>query len=350
MNIFKFFLFCNLVLDIATRYNFSMAKIKVGVVRGGPSSEYDISLATGANVLKALREKLAEKYVAHDVLIDKKGNWHIDGIAVKPEEAIKKFDVAFLALHGAYGEDGKIQRFLETYNMPFTGSGSLGSAIGMNKVLTKKAFRDNDIKTPVDRIVDSGSINKDADKVANELFKTFSMPVVIKPASAGSSVGVSIAHVLKELAKGLLEASKHDDTVLIEEYIKGIEATMGVIEGFRGEELYTLPAVEIRPKTEFFDFAAKYQGKSEEIVPANLPIKIKKELEELSRKVHKAVGLRHYSRSDFIIHPKRGIYVLEVNTLPGLTNESLIPKSLRAVGSDTHELIDHLIQLALAGL
>jgi D-alanine-D-alanine ligase len=173
------------------------------------------------------------------------------------------------------------------------------------------------------------------------------MPVVVKPASSGSSVGITLVQDIKDLAAALLDAAKHSNEVIIEEYIKGTEATVGVIEGFRGEELYALPAVEIRSKTDFFDFAAKYEGKSEEIVPAPFSKKIKDELADLARRVHKAVGLRHYSRSDFIIHPKRGIYVLEVNTLPGLTNESLVPKSLRAVGSDTHELIDHLIELAL---
>ena len=134
---------------------------------------------------------------------------------------------------------------------------------------------------------------------------------------------------------------------MIEEFIPGIEATCGVIEGFRGEELYALPPIEIRPMTKFFDYEAKHQGMSQEIVPATFQDKFKRAIEGLAKKIHQAFGLRHYSRSDFIIHPRRGIYVLEVNTLPGLTGESLIPKSLRAVGSDTHELVDHLIQLAL---
>ncbi|MCX6718946.1 MAG: hypothetical protein NTZ38_01035 [Candidatus Taylorbacteria bacterium] len=144
-----------------------------------------------------------------------------------------------------------------------------------------------------------------------------------------------------------MKAAEHGD-VMLEEFIPGIEATCGVVEGFRGEELYALPPIEIRPLISFFDFEAKYAGKSQEIVPATFAQKIKLEIEDLAKRIHRALGLKHYSRSDFIIHPHRGIYTLEVNTLPGLTDESLIPKSLRAVGSDTHELIDHLIQLALA--
>lgn len=322
--------------------------IRVGVLRGGPSNEYDVSLATGANVLFALRNKLADKYQALDVLIDKKGEWHIDGVAHKPEKVLKQIDVAVLALHGAYGEDGKLQAFLEAHHMPFTGSGSLASAVGMNKMMSKKAFADHGIKVAKDRVFSSKDLLADLHNISSTLFRTFPMPAVIKPVSSGSSVGVTLAKTIKDLIRGLELAAEHSEEVMIEEYISGTEATVGVIEGFRGEELYALPPIEIKPATEFFDFEAKYKGKSEEIVPGRFPEKIKKELMELGKKVHKSLGLRHYSRSDFIINSRRGIYTLEVNTLPGLTNESLIPKALRAVGSDTHELIDHLISLALA--
>jgi len=122
---------------------------------------------------------------------------------------------------------------------------------------------------------------------------------------------------------------------------------VAVIEGFRGQELYVLPVIEIRPKKKFFDYQAKYAGQSEEIVPAGFSSKVKEELSALAQKAHRALGLRHYSRSDFIISPRRGIYILEINTLPGLTEQSLVPKALRSVGSDTHELVDHLINLAL---
>jgi len=319
----------------------------VGVLRGGPSNEYDVSLATGANVLKALREKLCDSYHARDILIGKDGLWYMDGAQRKIEEILSSIDVAFLALHGAYGEDGKVQKILETFNKPFTGSGSLASAVGFNKILSKKAFADSGIKVAADKVIDSGQIKKDSQKVAKDIFRSFSMPAVVKPVSSGSSVGISLVKNAGELEKALVEAAEHSDTVMIEEYIKGTEATVGVIEGFRGEKMYVLPPIEIRSQTDFFDYEAKYKGKSEEIVPGHFDIKTKVELMELGRKVHKSVGLRHYSRSDFIVHPTRGIFVLEVNTLPGLTGESLVPKALRAVGSDTYELVDHLIKLAL---
>ncbi len=320
---------------------------RVGVLRGGPSNEYEISLNSGATVLSALRTHFEPQYEPRDIFIDRQGTWHIDGVAVNPESMSSKIDVAFNALHGSYGEDGKIQAFLEAHCIPFTGSGSLGSAVGMNKILAKKICADHGIKSPYWKEVSSDSVRADVEAVAQELFTTFILPAVVKPNSSGSSVGVSIVHNFAELVTALMSAALHDETILIEEFIPGIETTCGVIEGFRGHELYALPPVEIRPHSGFFDYSAKYQGKSEEIVPATFSESIKKSLEDLAGKIHLALGLRHYSRSDFIIHPRRGIYMLEVNTLPGLTSESLVPKSLRAVGSDVHELVGHLIGLAM---
>ena len=319
---------------------------RIGVLRGGPSNEYEVSLQTGANVLSVLREKFDSVYEARDIFIDRKGKWHIDGIPAKPEEIIRKIDIAFNALHGTYGEDGKIQSFFEAHSFPFTGSGALGSALGMNKALTKKVLQDHGLKVALSKTISSEDITKDVDAIVRLLFTSFILPGVVKPNASGSSVGVSIVKDYSDLPKALNEAAKHSDTVLIEEFIPGIEATCGVIENFRGQALYALPPVEIRPKTQFFDYEAKYQGKSEEIVPATFSDSNKKKIETMAREIHNALGLRHYSRSDFIIHPRRGIYVLEVNTLPGLTGESLIPKALRAIGSNVHELVAHLIGLA----
>ncbi len=324
-----------------------MHKPRIGVLRGGPSNEYDVSLSSGAAVLSALRNRLEHLYHARDILIDKKGAWHLDGVEFAPHDIASKIDVAFNALHGTYGEDGKIQAFLEAHRMPFTGSGSLGSAVGMNKILSKKVFERHGIKSPYWTEVSSERVQKEREAVAKELFTTFILPAVIKPASSGSSVGVSVVRTYSELFTALNLAAQHGDTILIEEFIPGIEATCGVIEGFRGHELYALPPIEIRPHAGFFDYQAKYEGKSHEIVPATFSETIKKTLENLAQQIHRALALKHYSRSDFIIHPRRGVYVLEVNTLPGLTSESLVPKALRAVGSDLHELVEHLVGLAL---
>lgn len=331
-------------------------RIRVGVLRGGPSSEYEVSLQTGGNVLQSLRNTLSDTYQPYDILIDTQGNWHIDGMPITIEDLPKRIDVAFNALHGTYGEDGTVQNIFEIHGLPFTGSGSIGSAVGMNKVLSRKAFADHGIKIAIGKEILSEDIRSGGDVLAHELFRSFPIPAVVKPSSGGSSIGVSIVQTLAELILALKKASEHGSSVLIEEYISGTEVTVGVIEGFRDQELYVLPVVEIRPATTFFDYEAKYKGaqkgesaeaKTLEIVPAPLAHKIKEELSTLAQKAHRALGLRHYSRSDFIIHPRRGIYILETNTLPGLTSESLIPKALRAVGSDTHELVQHLIVKAM---
>lgn len=336
-----------LLIHVALRYNVHMShKLRIGVLRGGPSNEYDVSLQTGANILGVLRTHFDDRYTPRDVFIDKSGAWHIDGLSVSPSDLRTKIDVAVNALHGSYGEDGKVQYILESHGIPFTGSGSLASAVGMNKILSKNVFKNHDIKTPMWREYSSDRIGADTPGIVKELFNSFILPGVVKPVASGSSVGVTIVHKYSDLGAAFATAAEHGDTVMIEEYIPGVEATAGVIEGFRGQELYALPPIEIRPMTAFFDYEAKYAGKSQEIVPATFSDKIKRELEDLAVRIHRALGLRHYSRSDFMIHPRRGIYVLEVNTLPGLTNESLMPKALRAVGSDTHEFVEHLIQLA----
>lgn len=322
-------------------------RIRVGVIRGGPSNEYEVSLRTGAAVLAAIREKLDERYEPVDVFIDKNGKWHILGREVDPMDSHHHFDIAWNALHGNFGEDGKIQSFFEAHGVPFTGSGSLGSAIGMNKALTKKILKDHGIRSPYWKEAGTADIRRDFRGAIEDIFTTFVLPGVIKPSQSGSSVGVSIVRVKADIGPALEAAMEHGDQVIIEEFIPGVEATCGVIDGFRGEESYALPPVEIRPRNAFFDYDAKYNGGSEEIVPGRFDMKTKKEIEGLARTVHKLLGLKHYSRTDFIIHPRRGIYVLETNTLPGLTDESLIPKSLRAVGSGLHELIDHIIKSEL---
>ncbi|MEK7644913.1 MAG: D-alanine--D-alanine ligase family protein [Patescibacteria group bacterium] len=327
------------------------SKIRVGVVRGGTSSEYPVSLKTGGSVIKHLP---ASKYRVHDILITRDGKWHFDGVEKKPEQILKHVDVIFNALHGEFGEDGKIQTLLDTYKAAYTGSGALASAMAMNKVLTKKHLAHHatqhagsKIKTAVHLVLRKEEI-QNISKRAAEIFKTFPHPAVVKPASAGSSIGVSIVSTLKQLEKAIHSAFEHGDTVLIEEYIAGKEATCGVIDHFRGEKHYVLPPVEIRKggASAFFDYEAKYGGASEEICPGNFTAAESAEIQRMAREVHRSLGLKHYSRSDFIVHPRRGVYFLEVNTLPGLTEHSLFPRAMQAVGSGLTELVEHLVGLA----
>ena len=319
-------------------------KLNVAVLRGGPSNEYDVSLNTGTAII----ENLPEKYKVHDILIDKKGVWHREGMPKSPHKALNGIDVVINAMHGEFGEDGKVQQILDGLNIPYTGSKALASALAMNKMLAKKTFISAGILTPESLYIEVGD---DLEGDADEIIKTMPMPVVIKPNAAGSSVGISIAHDYDELLAGLISASEISNQILVEQFVEGREATCGVIEKFRDQDLYTLLPIEIIPRADqtFFDHESKYSETkgAQEICPGNFDQKTTEALQNLSLMAHQALGLRHYSRSDFIISPE-GIYILETNSLPGLTPQSLLPKSLAAVGATFPEFLDHLINLSLS--
>ena len=317
-----------------------MNSIRVGVLRGGPSLEHEVSLKTGETVLRNL-----PKYSAKDIFISKEGEWHLNGKPAHHDQIFRQIDVIFNALHGEYGEDGKVQRLLETFGVPYTGSGVMASALGMNKIFARQAFKSAGLKIPFGLEI---FLEKGLAETAKDIFKKMSPPWVIKYPSGGSSVGISIAHTFDDLAGALEKVSSFSSKILIEEYIKGREATCGVIDEFRKQKHYALPVVEIIPpaKEKFFNYEAKYGGQTRELCPANFDMPTKRTIEEMAVAAHNAIGGRHYSRSDFIVS-KKGIYILEINTLPGLTAESLLPKALNAVGSSRKEFLEHLITLAL---
>ncbi len=322
-----------------------MPKIKVGVLRGGPSAEYEISLLTGENVLKHLPR---EKYEVHDLLWTKDGILHQNGIPKAHEKIFGNIDVIFNALHGEYGEDGRVQQIFEASHIPYTGSGILASAVTMKKILAREIFERSGLKIPRGIIV---SKEDDLEKKAHEIAKTLSPWWVIKPASRGSSVGVTIAKSLPAILSGLRKALEYDPKALAEEYISGREATVGVLENFRDERYYALPVIEICPPPgRFFDYEVKYNGKTQEICPGRFDRETSEKLKEFAILAHQALGCRHYSRSDFIVSSAgrlRDIFILENNTLPGLTSESLLPKAAEAIGLSFPRLLDHFVSLAL---
>lgn len=316
-------------------------KTRVGVLRGGPSPEYSVSLKTGGTVLA----NMPEEYEPLDILISKNGEWYIGGLQKNPYDILKTVDVVFNGLHGAYGEDGEVQKLLDNFGVPYTGSGALASSITMNKILSKEVYKNNILKTSAFVTIPFENLSRNAIK---EAYENMMRPFVVKPCSAGSSIGVYFASSLEELEEAVVAASLHSPAVLIEEYIEGKEATCGVIEGFRDQEHYPLMPIEIRHGKNLFDYNSKYsENGAEEICPGNFSQKESKEIEEMAIRAHKSLGLRHYSRSDFIVHPKRGIFILETNSLPGLTPNSLIPKALNAVGSNIKEFLAHILHQTL---
>jgi len=319
-----------------------MKHIRVGVLRGGPSSEYDISLKTGSNVIK----HISASHDPVDIFIDKEGTWHMHGLPVSPATAADRVDVFFNAMHGTYGEDGGVQHILDALHVPYTGSRRLASALSMHKVRAKELLKESGIKMPRHRLVRA---DEDPAIVTREVFQTMFLPLIVKPASSGSSLGVRVVDDFPSLARALQEPFAYGDEVIVEECVRGKEATVGVVDDFRMQTRYVLPLIEIKPPEDhFFDFEAKYNGKTQEICPGNFTKKEREEVQKSARLVHDTLGLRHYSRSDFIVSP-RGVYFLEANTLPGLTEQSLLPKSIEAVGSTMPEFLGHVIEQSLHG-
>lgn len=318
----------------------------IGVLRGGPSSEYDVSLRSGASVLEAIDK---EKYEPRDLFISKNGEWHLHGVPVSPEKALGGVDVAINVIHGQFGEDGQVQRILDMHGVPYTGSDAFSSAIMFNKQQTKDVAAKLGIKVPLGVMVNQ---EEDLEKVALQLFRSFPHPAIVKPVIGGSSVGVTKVEHFHALQHALEHAFQVSPKVLVEEFIQGKEATVGVIDSFRGAKSYALMPVEIVPASShgFFTYDAKYGGETIERVPGNFTDTEKNTLERMAVLAHEGLGASHYSRSDFIVS-KRGIYFLEINSAAavGMTKESLFPKALYAVGSTLSDFVDHIIGLARAG-
>lgn len=293
--------------------------MRVGIIMGGISSEKEVSLYTGKEIIRNIDK---DKYEAIPIEIECKN------------ELISKLtniDFAFIALHGKFGEDGSIQGLLETFNIPYSGSGVLASALCMNKNISKKIFLAEDIKTP--KWITIKSINE-----INYNFIKY--PIVVKPNNGGSSIGTFIVRHDFELKDAVEQCLKYDNEIILEEYIEGNEITCAILNG------EVLPILSIKSSNTFFDYKSKYSkdGAREEII--ELPKNLKKKAEEISIKCWHLFNLKAYGRIDMIIK-NDDIYVLEVNTLPGMTETSLFPKSAAGVGIDFSMLIDKIIEYSL---
>ena len=326
-----------------------MSLLKVGVLRGGPSSEYDVSLQTGKHILNILKHPdMANVYEGIDIFIDKKGVWHIDGIPLEPYDAIKRVDIVFNALHGEYGEDGKVQQILEAFAIPFTGSRALASSMMANKKMAKDHFKAHGIKTPYHKELLLEKTD-DLEPLAHDLFRTFPMPVVVKPRGLGSSLGVSQASNFSELLSALDHARLFSKDIIVEEFITGKEIISGIIDDFRGVNPYTLLPVEVRqsdPKKKILDWATKQSGNVTYHSPANITEQEKRSIESTLKILKESLDLSHLALADFIVSPKRGVYLLEVDTQPHIHEQAPLLRALAAAGIKEHELVAHLLKLA----
>jgi len=310
-----------------------MSTLRVAVLMGGASKEREISLRTGNEVYEALLKK---GFFAVKIDVDK-------NIA----ENLKKTRarVAFIALHGRLGEDGTVQGMLEILGIPYTGSGVLASALAINKIYSKKIWQKEGINTPPFIVLTKEGLERGAYPRKKKELKSIGPPFVIKPAMEGSTIGLGIAESLDQLGPALEEALKFDQEVVIEQFVKGKEITVGIL-GNKDPE--PLPTLEVVTRRDLYDYEAKYTpGLSEHIIPARLPESQRKAAQRLSLWAHQALGCRGFSRVDLIVTEDGTPFVLELNTIPGLTQLSLFPDAARAAGLDFPSLVSKLVYLAL---
>jgi len=302
-----------------------VTKKKIGVLMGGLSSEREVSLASGTAVHKALTGKGYDA-VAVDVGRDAADRIRTSGI-----------EIAFNALHGKFGEDGAIQGLLEVMGIPCTGSGILASAMGMNKIISKTLFKAYGLQVGTFLTVSRGDSN-----MLKTAEKEIGFPLVVKPSSEGSSVGVSLVHAQSDFDAAVKLAFSYDPEILVERYIRGMEVQVGIL----GER--ALGAIEIVPKDAFYSYKAKYeQGMSDHFFPARIPEDVYKRTLDAGLLAHRALGCRGYSRVDFIIDNDGVPYILEVNTLPGMTATSLLPEIAQGAGIPFPVLVEEILRLAI---
>ena len=291
----------------------------VAVLRGGPSFEYDHSLKSGAEVLAALN---SEKYEPRDVFVSRTGEWHLHGVPVSPERALFGTDVAFNALHGHFGEDGQVQALLRQLGVPYTGSDAMASAVTIDKQRTRDVAKKLGFKVAHGKVAQE---TPEVEALARELFRSTPQPSMVKPRMGGSGIGSSEAHSFAELQRALEHAFAHSTEALVEEFIPGRSVSVGVIDHFRNEPTYALIPV-----------------------PSDFSQTQKDQLTAAAKQMHQTLGLKHYSSHDFIVG-KRGVYYLEVDSLPVLHKESPMRRALDSVGAKLSDFIDHVLNLARRG-
>ena len=308
-----------------------MKQGKIVVVMGGPSSEAEVSRRTGAAIVSALESK----------------GYEVKGMELDPPrfaEAIRASGCAivFNALHGKYGEDGVLQGTLDMLGIPYTGSGVLAAAVTMDKVMSKRVFLGAGVTTP--RAETFHRFEQDAALPAR-ILRAFSLPVVIKASSQGSSIGVTIVEKEEELAAALADAFRYDEALLVEEFIRGRELTVAVWGDAQGVEAF--PVIEITTVSGRYDYATKYtKGASAHIIPAPIPDDVTAHVQDLAVRAFRACGCRGVARADMMLAEDMTPYVLEINSMPGMTETSLVPDAGRAMGIEFPELCERILAMA----
>lgn len=331
--------------------NKKSSSVRVGVLMGGISSEHEISLLSGEGVVHALSTK---EYEPIPIIIHRNFQWEFPNQRVlKTEEALvelKRLDiqVVFNALHGAFGEDGRIQGLLDWLHIPYTGSDCSACALAMNKIRSKAVAKMAGIRVAEHILFRQDTWSWDRSDSVSRVKNELGFPVVVKPCSQGSSVGITIVNEAETFLVGVEQALEWDNEVLVEKFIKGREVTCGVWDCEEGIPPRALPVTEIRPKTSsFFDYTAKYTpGATDEITPALIDPDLTQKVQEMAVQAHQAIGCSTWSRSDFIIDEEGPVWI-EINPIPGLTPTSLYPQEAKCAGISYEQMIQKFIEHAV---
>ena len=320
-----------------------MKKRRISVLRGGPGHERAYSLRSGKSALDSLR-------VEHDVVdivVDSTGDWYVDGFKVAPEAIMALSDGFMNTIPGSYGEDGTAQRMLEQFGAKYFGSRGGASITSLDKAAAKRTFREAGLRTPVWREYELPATGR-REFVLNlidELHETFPLPAIVKPRRGGLSVGTGIIISKDHILPALHAAFSMAPSIIVEEYIDGVEVTCAILEGMRGQNLYTAPPAKVsRSPYCVYDFATKTCDDQTFETPAPLCERHKREVEEWARKAHASLGLRHVSRSDFVVHPRRGVYIIETNSVPSYKPGDSFMTAFPAVGASEGELYDAIVR------
>lgn len=298
---------------------------KVAVLMGGVTKEREISLRTGGAISTALKRR---GYDVTDIDV---------GADIVNRLTQEKPDVVFVALHGKFGEDGCIQGLLEMMRIPYTGGGVLGSSVGMDKIVCDMVAKQLGVPLPKEQFFDI--TNESVEEFIKRLQIKF--PIVVKPSREGSTINITIVHKAEELKEAINVASKSDEKIIVQEYLKGKEVTAGLING------RALPVLEIAPKSGFYDYKSKYtKGMTEYIVPARIPDDCAKKIQDFSVRIFKALDCSGAARCDYIVGEKGEIHFLEINTIPGMTELSLVPKAAAHIGISFDELAEEILNSA----
>lgn len=324
---------------------------RIAVVMGGQSSEHEVSLRSGEQVMRALAEEAPIR-----VVIGKDGGWSVDGLPLTVGAAVDRLvaeaEVVFLALHGAYGEDGTIQGLMEMAKLPYTGSGVVGSAIAMDKVRSKWMYRAVGLPTPPSLTLTRRTWQASRAALIEQVASEIGFPCALKVARSGSSVGMHFPASVEVFAATADAVMAATDLALVERFVRGRELTCGVLEHPETGVIEPLPPTEIVPdpsKYAFFDYEAKYTpGATREITPARISDALTREVQALAVAAHLAVDGRDFSRTDVMLDEQDRPWILETNTIPGLTAQSLLPQAAAVAGLEFPALVRRMIALARA--